>query len=132
MIRADSQTIKFQTIFTNGEHVSTADTSRDKGGANLGFRPHELLEAALANCMNMYLRMYAEIHNIAISGVSVTVTLDRSRPGDPVFEYSVDIRGDIHPEQKRKMLKALDACPIRTILSNPARCIERQTEPVSK
>lgn len=58
MIRTDSQPAKFQAQFTNGVQVSVSDTTPDKGGGNLGFRPHELLEAALASCMNMSLRMY--------------------------------------------------------------------------
>ena len=45
MIRTDSQPAKFQAQFTNGVQVSVSDTTPDKGGGNLGFRPHELLEA---------------------------------------------------------------------------------------
>ena len=47
MIRADSRPTNYQTEFTNGVHSSTSDTTPNKGGANRGFRPHELLEAAL-------------------------------------------------------------------------------------
>lgn len=52
------------------------DTTPDKEGANHGFRPHELLEAASASCMNMTLRMYAEIHAIPLAGMSVAVWLN--------------------------------------------------------
>lgn len=49
------------------------DTTPDKKGANHGFRPHELLEAASASCMNMTFRMYAEIHAIPLAGMSVVL-----------------------------------------------------------
>lgn len=48
MIRTDSQPAKFQAQFTNDVQVSLSDTTSDKGGGSLGFRQHELLEAALA------------------------------------------------------------------------------------
>lgn len=53
-------------------------TTPDKGGGNQGFRPHELLEAALATCMNIHLRMYAANHGIELGEVTTKVTLDRS------------------------------------------------------
>jgi putative redox protein len=121
MIQADSQPAKFQAQITNGSHVSTSDTTPDKGGANLGFRPHELLEAALANCMNMTLRMYSEKHAIPLSGVSVAVSLNRGNPSEPVFEYRVEFRGFISESQKIQLLSALEHCPVRTTLSKPLR-----------
>ncbi len=119
MIQADSQSKNFLAQFTNGEHVSTSDTTPDKGGGNLGFRPHELLEAALANCMNMSVRMYAEKNAIPLSGVSVTVSLNRSNPDGALFEYGVEFRGLLSEPQKGQLLSALESCPVRNTLSKP-------------
>lgn len=121
MIRADSQPIKYQTEFTNGAHISTSDTTADKGGANLGFRPHELLEAALATCMNMTLRMAAEQYGIPLSSVSITVSLNRKEPKEPVFEYSVQFDGALSEAQKSQLLAAVEKCPVRNTLSQPLR-----------
>lgn len=60
MIQTKSKSIKYSTEFSNGTDVSHSDTTLEKGGANSGFRPHELLEAALASCMNISLKMCAE------------------------------------------------------------------------
>lgn len=119
MIRADSQPTSYQTQFSNGEFASVADSTFDKGGGNLGFRPHELLEAALASCMNMSLRMYAEKHDIAPPDVSVVVALDRSDPDKSLFEYSVQFRGEISESDKDRLLSALAKCPVRKTLSKP-------------
>jgi len=89
MIRADSQPTNYETELSNGEHRAMSDTTPDKSGANRGFRPHELLEAALATCLNMTVRMAADKHGIPLSNVSVTVSLNREQPTEPVFEYSV-------------------------------------------
>ncbi len=87
MIHAHSQPAKYLVHFTDGDQVATADTTLEKGGASRGFRPHALLEAALASCMNMTLRMAADQHAIPLSNVSVTVSLKRTNPSAPLFEY---------------------------------------------
>ena len=119
MIRADSQPTRYHTAFTNGTHRSTSDTTPNKGGGNLGFRPHELLEAALATCMNMTLRMAADKQGIPLSSVSVTVSLNREEPGKPVFEYSVELGGALSEAQRSRLLLAVDTCPVRNMLSHP-------------
>lgn len=119
MIRAHSQPAKFQATFTNGEHVSGSDTTPDKGGGNRGFRPHELLEAALATCMNMTLRMAAEKHAIPLSGVSVSVSLDRSHPDGPLFECAVEFHGSLSESQQGQLLSAVENCPLPRTLSKP-------------
>ena len=123
MIRADSQPTNYHTEFTNGEHISTSDTTPGKGGANRGFRPHELLEAALATCMNMTVRMAADQQGIPLSSVSVTVSLNREEPGKPVFEYSVQFGGALSEAQKARLLSAGEKCPVRNTLSHPLRFI---------
>lgn len=129
MIRTDSQPAKFQAQFTNGAQVSVSDTTPDKGGGNLGFRPHELLEAALASCMNMTLRMAAEKHAIPLSGVSVNVSLHRTNLDGPLFEYSVEFHGSLAESQKDQLLSALEHCPVRKTLSQPLHFRRRAPAP---
>ncbi len=47
MIEAASGAVRYQTQLTNGTHSVISDTTQDKGGSGSGFRPHDLLEAAL-------------------------------------------------------------------------------------
>jgi putative redox protein len=119
MIHTKSQPEKFLVQFTNGAQFSMADATRDKGGGDAGFRPHELIEAALASCMNMSLRMYAEKHSLPLSGVSVNVSLNRSNPDEPTFEYSIDFQGYLSEKEKSQLIPALENCPVRNTLSKP-------------
>lgn len=119
MIHADSQDAKYQTRFTNGNHFSTADAGPDKGGQHKGFRPHELLEAALATCINMTLRMAADKRAIPLTGARVSVSLNRNNPEAPVFEYSVDLQGPLDDMHRALLMLSLEQCPVRTILSKP-------------
>ena len=117
MIIASSETTPYLTRLSNGKHTTTADATSDKGGGEMGFRPHELLEAALATCMNMHLRMYAANHAIGLVEACTTVTLDRNSPTEAVFNYSIELSGQIDDGQRKKLLEIAERCPVRRTLS---------------
>lgn len=117
MIRATSDLARYVTRFSDGKHEGISDVTTDKGGAHSGFRPHDLLEAALASCVNMAVRMYADHHAIPLKGVTTKVSLERSHPEEVVFRYEVALEGELTPEQKSKLIHAAGACPVRQTLS---------------
>jgi putative redox protein len=117
MIRATSEPARYLTRFSDGDHQAFSDTTVDKGGEHSGFRPHDLLEAALASCVNMTVRMYADNHGIPLRAVTTNVRLDRTRPGEVVFQYEVGLDGDLTVEQQDRLLHAASACPVRRTLS---------------
>ncbi|HVN49101.1 MAG TPA: OsmC family protein [Bacteroidota bacterium] len=117
MITTHNEPLQYQTTFTNGTHSALADTTEDKGGHNSGFRPHELLEAALASCINMHVRMYAQHHNVPLEKIQTIVSLDRSNPAQVVFNYSIELSGSLSPEQKEKLHHIAKTCPVHQTLS---------------
>jgi putative redox protein len=117
MICAKSELTRYKTRFSDGEHECISDTTADKGGGASGFRPHHLLEAALATCVNMTVRMYAENHGIPLRGVTTNVSLDRTPPDEVVFRYEVALDGELTAEQQSKLIQAAGACPVRKTLS---------------
>ncbi|MBI3808550.1 MAG: OsmC family protein [Nitrospirae bacterium] len=117
MIETTSDDFRYQTRFTNGTHSAVSDTTKDKGGSESGFRPHDLLEAALASCINMTLRMYADQHNIPLSGVTTRVTLDRTHPVETVFEYGIELHGSLSQDHRDRLLEVAKKCPVRQTLS---------------
>jgi putative redox protein len=121
MILAQSELRPYQTRFSDGLHETMADAAADHGGNGDGFRPHDLLEAALAACVNITVRMFAERHAIPLRSVAAKVTLDRSKPDETVFRYEVLLDGDLTDEQKAKLLLAAGACPVRKTLSKSIR-----------
>jgi len=116
MIQATSKTTPYQVEFTNGCQSALADTTKDKGGCESGFRPHELLEAALAACMNMSATMYAEKHSVPLDGVVTKVSLDRSGSAEVVFNCIVELTGNLTVEQRKAIMNAVHACPVRKTL----------------
>ena len=117
MITTTSSAPPYQVLFSDGVHHGTSDTTADKGGGNTGFRPHDLLEAAVGSCMNMWLKMYADQHHLPLERVETTVTLDRTDPEKVLFEYAIDLIGDLTANQHDKLLKIATTCPVRRTLS---------------
>lgn len=124
MIRTVNEAQPFQVQFSDGQHLALADTTKDKGGSGAGFRPHDLLEAALASCMNMTARMYAAKYAIPLTQVVTTVTLDRSGSGQVVFSYSVELSGELTVKQKEAIMSALRVCPVRNTMSRGMRFLD--------
>ena len=116
MVVASSESSPYLTVISNGTVVSRADTTRDKGGHESGFRPHELLEAAFAACMNIHLRMYSDNHGLRLESVRTTASLDRSEPPKAVFKYSIELTGELTNDQRNKLLQIAETCPVHNTL----------------
>ncbi|HAO78263.1 MAG TPA: disulfide bond formation regulator [Verrucomicrobia subdivision 3 bacterium] len=83
-----------------------------------GFAPHELLEAAFASCLNIWLRMHANKHDIPLTGVKVTTRLDgMDDPERITFEYSFELEGPLQETHRQSLLAAAELCPVRKTLS---------------
>lgn len=54
-----------------------------------------------------------------LSGVSITVSLNRNNPDGPLFEYRVECHGSLSESQQGELLSALEHCPVRETLSKP-------------
>lgn len=124
MIVSLSTDTPYKTIFTDGKREGFCDTTPDKGGGGSGFRPHDLLEAAVACCLNMNFKMFADKNKISLDEVKVSVALNRDDPGETAFECRVELKGDLGPEE-RQMMAGLGACAVSTTLSKKItfRCL---------
>ena len=117
MIQTENEEISYKTKFSNSKHSAFSDTTIDKEGSNSGFRPHELLEAAVASCMNMHIRMFAENHKMNISKVKTEVSLNRDEPECAIFEYKIEIDGKLTGLEKEKLMQIVRNCPVKKTLS---------------
>jgi putative redox protein len=121
MITAASNPTNYTTVFTDGTHTSISDTTLNNGGAGQGFRPHDLLEAAIATCINIAVRTCATREGMPLSGVVTRVSLDRSEPDEAVFHHEVELQGELTEEQRRRLLRVANACPVRRTLMRTIR-----------
>lgn len=120
MITTHSGEPRYLVRFTNGTHHADADVPAIKGGQGAGIGPHELLEASLATCINMWIRMQADQLGIPVGPMVVTVNLKRDHPDEAVYEYTIKLGGSLPEAQQTLLLQAADNCPVRrTLLKKP-------------
>ena len=89
----------------------------EKGGGDAGFGPHELLEAALAGCLNIWVRVCAQKHDIPLTGVVTEVTLERRGPEEVVFATALELKGPLTEEQRWELIQAAQSCPVHQTLA---------------
>jgi putative redox protein len=118
MVKCSSTLEKYQCEIKSGNYTIVADATKDKGGTGNGFRPHEILEASLAACMNMSVRMTADKLGIPVDKLSVSVELER-KANETKFIYSIDAGDDIQEEQYNQLVSLLNKCPVKNTLSKP-------------
>lgn len=117
MIQAEGLATAYRTKVQNAAHELTADAPVLKGGGGAGFSAHELLEASLAVCINMAIRMYADNHEIQVDSISTKVTLTRPDSQTTRFEYSVQMTGNMSADQRAQLEAIPENCPVRQTLS---------------
>lgn len=105
----------YQVQVQNGRHGFLSDEPMEIGGEDSGPAPDELLEASLASCTAITLRMYADRKQWPVAEIMVTVSLVRE-PGKTVFERSIVINGRIDEAQKQRMLEIAKSCPVSKTL----------------
>jgi putative redox protein len=122
MIVAKSREEKFLTEIRDGEHSAMIDAPESHGGAGAGLSPFALLEASLASCLNITLRVYAQTHGIDLGPVETTVSVTRGQ-GDSTFEYSVKLADSLTPDQTKRLRAALKGCPVHNLFKNPINVV---------
>jgi putative redox protein len=127
MIRSKSLKNKFECQFTNGRYDALSDASKEFGGNGSGLGPHELVEAAYACCLSIWLRKNAEKHKIPLEEISTQVSLDRSIPGKVKFEYEIELTGPLSEDQRNRLKKYAKTCPVRKTLMSEISFYEQKT-----
>jgi len=95
----------------------TADEPVDKGGQDKGFSPKELLASALAACTSATLRMYAQHKGWDLKDALIDIELVEEG-GNTIFNRNIEFRGDLDEEQRDRLLKVANACPLHKILTH--------------
>jgi putative redox protein len=116
MVRADFQFTDYLTKLTCGDQYIFSDVGLDKGGQGNGCRPHDLLEAAFASCLQITMRMYAREHDIEVGESSVRVELMRSDQATR-FEYDICFDDCCADDVRERIRDVLSRCPVKTTLS---------------
>ncbi|MCL2336927.1 MAG: OsmC family protein [Firmicutes bacterium] len=117
MIIAESEEHKYCVQLSNGTAKITADVTKDKGGSGDYFRPHDLICAGYASCLNINVCMILEKKALKYERVITTVDLNRDLAGRTIFLHHIEIIGDIDTAAKEAVIFEALNCPVQKTLS---------------
>jgi putative redox protein len=101
------------------EHKLVADEPEDKGGADQGAKPTELLAAALASCTAITIEMYADRKEWDLGQVEVNVNFTEATASEaPKFGVQIYVPADLDEEQRERILVIAGKCPVHRALAS--------------
>ncbi|HEU0309801.1 MAG TPA: bifunctional alpha/beta hydrolase/OsmC family protein [Sphingomicrobium sp.] len=114
---------KFQLEVRTGRHQLFADEPVDFGGLDSGPSPFQLLGAALAACMTMTVRLYADRKGLLVKRIRTGVGHHREPDQAPRdrFDVRLTFDGDLDAEQREKLVEIAGKCPVHRVLTDGAR-----------
>ena len=119
-----------------GDHVFSADEPHALGGMDTGPDPFELVMAGLGACTAMTIRMYANRKGIKLERVTVRIRhTPRAERGDGAkdqFERLIQLEGSLTSDERARLLKIADRCPVSQILQRSAEITSLLVPPVEQ
>ncbi|NRB18159.1 MAG: OsmC family protein [Rhodobacteraceae bacterium] len=121
-----------QDIQSGPDHHAYADEPLAYGGGNLGMSPYGFVSAGLGACTSMTIRMYARRKGWPLQRVSVEISHDKvhaqdATTGNPSridqFTRVVHLQGELSTEQRSRLLKIADKCPVHRTLEHGAKIV---------
>jgi putative redox protein len=102
-------------VDVNGRHTIVTDEPEHLGGTDQGPAPHELLAATLASCIATMIAMYAQNRGWGIGETAVDVDYD---PNSSPRHFAIDMHlpNDLTPDQRRRLERVAETCPVRRAL----------------
>ena len=115
-------------------HAFAADEPASVGGTDTGPTPYEYLLSALAGCVVMTLRMYADRKGWPLEEARVDLRTARSHERDcencetqPVgitlVERRLELIGPLTDEQRARLAQIAERCPVKQTLERGVRVV---------
>jgi len=106
---------KYKVILSNGRHEFHADEPVEKGGMDTAPTPDELLEAALASCTLVTLRMYTDHKQWNVGAIDLSVSLKRE-DGKTMISRQLKFELPLTEEQQQRLIQVAKNCPVSKTL----------------
>jgi len=106
---------QYQTVVNSGGHGLITDEPLKANGTNTGMNPFSLLLASLASCTVITLRMYIDRKMWPIEEIKADIEMYKTLSGTRI-ETKLSFKGEVDDEQRDRLLKIANACPVHKIL----------------
>jgi putative redox protein len=106
---------QYQTVINSGGHGLITDEPIEADGGDTGMSPFGLLLASLASCTVITLRMYINRKMWPIEEIKADVEMFKTSNGTRI-ETKLSFKGEVNDEQRDRLLKIANACPVHKIL----------------
>lgn len=115
-----SSIISFDYKVTNvaRTHVWNSDEPLELNGQDDGPTPKELFLSALASCISITLRMYAQPRNWDIGQINVDLEMTELDDRTEIVK-TIEFSGELTDEQRERLLEISDRCPLAKLLKKP-------------
>ncbi len=145
MIKATLQSDpKFLTSVEINNHIQILDEPVSLGGNDQGPTPVQTVYSALAGCICITLRMYADVKKISLQQVKVSIETEKKTvdedddrffdnpgiidKGKVLFIHAdIQVSGDLSDEQVKRLDVIAGKCPVHKILKNGAYITHKTT-----
>ncbi len=120
---------QFQQEIVAGRHRLIADEPVKVGGMDSGPGPYDLLLAALGACTSMTVRLYADRKQLPLQRTQIRLRHEKIHAQDCAecetkegmidrIERAIRFEGDLTAEQRKRLLKIADICPVHRTLQS--------------
>ena len=104
-------------VDVEGGHELIVDEPRDRGGADTGPRPTQLLGASLAGCTAITIEMYAERKGWDVGALEVRVEITYDGEVPSVYDVFLTLPEELDEEQRRRLVTIASRCPVHKVLA---------------
>jgi putative redox protein len=105
----------YQASVSSGNHTIVMDEPVALQGTDTGISPMALLLASLGGCTSITLRMYIDRKMWIVDEINIDLALYKV-PGGTMISRNIEFKGELSPEQKKRLEQIADACPVHKIL----------------
>jgi putative redox protein len=116
----------FAHSLTARHHALVADEPQDKGGADSGPTPEELLALSLASCAAITVEMYAERKGWDVGTLEVDVDYEPSERGSATrFKVVIKAPVELAEDQLERLQVIAGKCPVHRALIGEVEISDR-------
>ncbi len=116
MATASSTDTPYATTVRAGGFEFVSDSEREGIGGTAGVRPHDLIDASLAACIAITVRMAADVRGTRLDHVVAEVTHDDDDPMAARFECELTLVGELSEKERAGLARVAHHCPIGKLL----------------